>query len=45
MARTAGVSHMTCFRHFATKDAVILDDGSDPTIAAAVAATPASLLP
>lgn len=45
IARTAGVSHMTFFRHFATKDAVILDDGFDPAIAAAVAATPASLRP
>lgn len=45
IVRTAGVSHMTFFRHFATKDAVILDDGFDPTIAAAVAATPASLPP
>ena len=36
---------MTFFRHFATKDAVILDDGFDPAIAAAVAATPASLSP
>jgi AcrR family transcriptional regulator len=45
IARTAGVSHMTFFRHFATKDAVILDDGFDPTIAEAVAATPASLPP
>ena len=45
IARTAGVSHMTFFRYFATKDAVILDDGFDPTIAAAVAATPSSLPP
>jgi AcrR family transcriptional regulator len=43
IARTAGVSHMTFFRHFPTKDAVILDDGFDPAIAAAVAATPAYL--
>ena len=45
IVRTAGVSHMTFFRHFPTKDAVILDDGFDPTIAAAVAATPATLPP
>jgi len=45
IVRTAGVSHMTFFRHFATKDAVVLDDGFDPTIAAAVAVTPASLPP
>ena len=45
IVRAAGVSHMTFFRHFPTKDAVILDDGFDPRIAAAVAATPASLPP
>jgi len=45
IAREAGVSHMTFFRHFATKDAVVLDDGFDPAIASAVAATPSSLPP
>ena len=45
IVREAGVSHMTFFRYFATKDAVILDDGFDPAIAAAVADTPASLPP
>ncbi|GAA2133088.1 helix-turn-helix domain-containing protein [Nocardioides bigeumensis] len=45
IARAAGVSHMTFFRHFATKDAVVLDDGFDPAIAGAVAATEASLPP
>ena len=45
IAGAAGVSHMTFFRHFPTKDAVILDDGFDPAIAAAVAATPTSLPP
>ncbi len=43
IAGEAGVSHMTFFRHFPTKDAVVLDDGFDPAIAAAVAATPATL--
>lgn len=41
----AGVSHMTFFRHFATKDAVVLDDGFDPAIAAAVASAPTGLPP
>ncbi len=45
IAREAGVSHMTFFRHFPTKDAVVLDDGFDPAIAAAVAAAPAGLAP
>ncbi|GAA1477611.1 hypothetical protein GCM10009623_20570 [Nocardioides aestuarii] len=45
IAGAAGVSHMTFFRHFPTKDAVLLDDGFDPAIAAAVAAAPASLPP
>ncbi|HET7399369.1 MAG TPA: helix-turn-helix domain-containing protein [Intrasporangium sp.] len=45
IARVAGVSHMTFFRHFPTKDAVVLDDGFDPAIAAAVAAAPTTLPP
>lgn len=45
IARAAGVSHMTFFRHFPTKDAVVLDDGFDPAIAAAVAGTPPTLAP
>ncbi len=45
IAREAGVSHMTFFRHFPTKDAVVLDDGFDPAIAAAVGAAPAVLPP
>lgn len=45
IARAAGVSHMTFFRHFPTKDAVVLDDGFDPAIAAAVAGTPPALAP
>ncbi len=35
----AGVSHMTFFRHFGSKDRVLLDDPFDPMIAMAVAAT------
>ncbi|MFZ1287780.1 MAG: helix-turn-helix domain-containing protein [Candidatus Phosphoribacter sp.] len=45
IAREAGVSHMTFFRHFPTKDAVVLEDGFDPAIAAAVATAPTELLP
>ena len=39
IAATAGVSHMTFFRHFGSKDRVLLDDPFDPRIAMAVAAT------
>ncbi len=41
----AGVSHMTFFRHFPSKDAVLLDDPYDPAIGAAVARQPAELAP
>ncbi|MGB7450269.1 MAG: helix-turn-helix domain-containing protein [Ornithinimicrobium sp.] len=43
IARAAGVSHMTFFRHFATKQALVLQDPFDPAIAAAVAAAPRHL--
>lgn len=43
IAVAAGVSHMTFFRHFATKERVLLDDGFDPVIADAVAAQPPHL--
>src|SRR3954454_10906946 len=45
IAREAGVSQMTFFRYFPTKDAVVLDDGFDPAIAAAVAMAPTGLPP
>ncbi len=38
IAVAAGVSHMTFFRHFGSKDRVLLDDPFDPVIAQAVAA-------
>lgn len=38
IAAAAGVSPMTFFRHFPTKDAVVLDDPYDDAIAAAVLA-------
>ncbi len=43
IASAAGVSHMTFFRHFPTKEAVLIDDPYDPVIAAAVAAQPSTL--
>lgn len=45
IAAAAGVSHMTFFRHFRTKESVILDDPFDPAIGAAVAAQPADQPP
>ena len=45
IARAAGVSHMTFFRHFPTKESVVLDDPFDPALGAAVAAAPSDLPP
>ncbi|MFC5179365.1 TetR family transcriptional regulator [Nocardioides taihuensis] len=45
IAQAAGVSHMTFFRYFPTKESVVLDDPFDPALAAAVAATPPELPP
>lgn len=41
IARTAGVSEMTLFRHFPTKAALVVDDPYDPVIGERVAARPA----
>lgn len=38
VARAAGVSHMTFFRHFPTKEDVVLDDPYDPIVGEAISA-------
>lgn len=43
IATAAGFSHMTFFRHFATKQALVLEDPFDPAIAGAVALQPVDL--
>jgi AcrR family transcriptional regulator len=45
VAARAGVSEMTFFRYFPSKESLLLDDPYDPVIAAAVAAQPAELDP
>lgn len=43
IASAAGVSHMTFFRHFPTKESVVVSDPYDPLIAEAVSLQPADL--
>jgi AcrR family transcriptional regulator len=43
VAAAAGVSHMTFFRHFPTKESVILEDPYDPVIRSMVADQPVDL--
>lgn len=45
IATAAGVSEMTFFRHFASKELVVLTDPYDPAIAEAIAAQPGDLTP
>lgn len=45
IAARAGVSHMTFFRYFPTKESVIVEDPYDPLIADAVRAQPTHLVP
>ena len=45
IAATAGVSHMTFYRHFPTKESVVLDDPYDPVIGEAVAGQDRELPP
>jgi AcrR family transcriptional regulator len=45
IAKAAGVTEMTFFRHFATKDRLVVEDPYDPFIADAVAAQPRTLAP
>lgn len=43
VARAAGVSHMTFFRNFPTKESVVLDDPYDPVIGEAIVRQDAGL--
>ena len=45
IADRAGVTEMTFFRHFPSKESVLLEDPYDPLIAAAVAEQPLELAP
>lgn len=45
VAKAAGVTEMTFYRHFGSKEQVVLDDPYDPLIVAAVAEQPPDLPP
>ena len=45
IARRVGVTEMTFYRHFGSKEALVVSDPYDPLIAAAVAAQPVDLPP
>lgn len=45
IAKAAGVTEMTFFRHFAAKGRLVVEDPYDPVIAEAVAAQPRTLAP
>lgn len=45
IARAAGVSHMTFFRYFPTKESVVVGDVFDPLIAQSVAQQPSARAP
>lgn len=45
IADAAGVTQMTVFRHFPTKDSLVVDDPYDPVVAASVALQPRGLAP
>lgn len=45
IAKGAGVSEMTLFRHFASKHGVLFDDPYDDVIAVAIGAQPSGLAP
>ncbi len=45
IAAAAGVTQMTFFRHFSSKEGVVVDDPYDPVVGAAVSATPRTLAP